>query len=56
MLSRFTLDCIDTPGWNDGIGNDCSQYRKVLCADNLIGEGYNYPELNCCGCRKQHPG
>ena len=59
QISRFIIECVDTPGWDDGsrIKYDCGKYRRVFkCAENLIGELYNYPEQNCCGCGKERQG
>ena len=52
------LDSEDTPGWDDGEGEDCAEYRSYYCdpGDSLAGKQYNYPEQNCCGCGKEKQG
>ena len=47
----FLLACVDTPGWDDGTGQNCDDYRSFYCDDSYnLGSGTNYPERNCCNC------
>ena len=56
---RYTLDCTDTPSWNDFHGNGCHYYAKNWCENGLqrlgwesvSGAEHDYPEVNCCACR-----
>jgi len=60
----FKLACLDTFGWNDGYGNDCTFYEQHACEDGqamhlqegMMGNHNNYPEENCCVCGKGLPG
>jgi hypothetical protein len=63
-LSAIDPRCIDDPGWNNGKGQGCRDYRSQLwCRGGsfLIGKewsggtSYNYPERACCVCGKQMP-
>ena len=60
----FHLDCIDTPGWNNG-AYGCDTYKsKKWCEGGsaapgsqwTLGKQFNYPEDNCCICGKRGPG
>ena len=56
MKPDVSLDCIDTPSWDDGRRGNCPLYRQIYCRNNspgrLAGEANNFPEINCCGCGK----
>ena len=64
MNKRFTLGCINTKGWKNGEGHDCSSYEKMWCFNGgakvdsewSLGAAYNYPEENCCACGKKSRG
>ena len=49
--------------WNDKtkkvLGDNCDSYRtNRYCSAgmSMVGEKYNYPELNCCGCENEKQG
>ena len=52
--------CDDTPYWTNNAGENCGYYDSNVChngsaiseMENLLGKIYNYPENNCCSCRK----
>ena len=52
--------CDDTPSWTNNAGEHCGYYDSNVChngsaiseMENLLGKTLNYPENNCCSCRK----
>lgn len=53
--------CDDTRPWTNNAGGNCGYYANEVChhngsaisgMENLLGKIYNYPENNCCSCRK----
>ena len=49
---------MDTPSWEDGTGNTCTEYGNDYCENGkfktgyeyLCGSAYNFPEKSCCSC------
>ena len=38
----FFTGCVDTPGWDDGFGDNCNEYRTLYCDESSTIKGiYN---------------
>mmetsp|Transcript_19774 Transcript_19774/g.60000 ORF Transcript_19774/g.60000 Transcript_19774/m.60000 type:complete len:493 (+) Transcript_19774:103-1581(+) len=57
------MQCADSAGWDNHSGKGCAAYEAEYCANGRFragsewsgGEGFNFPERNCCACGKQLP-
>ena len=55
---------MNTKGWKNGKGHNCSSYEKMWCFNGgakedsewALGDAYNNPEENCCACGKKLRG
>jgi hypothetical protein len=62
--SAAAATCADTPDWDNHAGKGCADYSKEYCVSGAFrpgsewtaGEGFNFPETNCCACGKSLPG
>ena len=60
LTIHFYLGCVDTYSWDNGYGDDCSDYAKNWCQnggakpgyESSLGSNLNNPEKNCCACGK----
>lgn len=62
--SAAAATCADTPDWDNHAGKGCGEYANAYCVNGAFrpgsewtgGEGFNFPETNCCACGKTLPG
>ena len=53
---------MDTDGWRDNHGRDCTYYAANMCLNGAPREGVVFgrksrkPHKNCCACGKQKSG
>ena len=59
-INCFVSECVDNDQWHNLFGFDCTHYTEYVCENGTtrpgwegsLGSTYNYPENNCCACRK----